>query len=205
MKKIHIFILAIILFGIGVAYITYSEDKVIYNEIKEFNKQTMTPIKYISDNYNFYKEKYKLEDFDCKNPIFKPNQINDLDFDIKNTYKLSEENLIKWKETHPKSIDLLKLIYQSNLNLNKNLQKCVNNKDNEEIESLALIINNLNLETNDKVKLFNNGEKLECIDFRNNEKIIVNNEDFEFLSIENNVNYFKNNKRALNLIFCDKK
>lgn len=205
MKKIHIFILAIILFGIGVAYITYSEDKVIYNEIKEFNKQTMTPIKYISDNYNFYKEKYKLEDFDCKNPIFKPNQINDLDFDIKNTYKLSEENLIKWKETHPKSIDLLKLIYQSNLNLNKNLQKCVNNKDNEEIESLALIINNLNSETNDKVKLFNNGEKLECIDFRNNEKIIVNNEDFEFLSIENNVNYFKNNKRALNLIFCDKK
>lgn len=205
MKKIHIFILAIILFGIGVAYITYSEDKVIYNEIKEFNKQTMTPIKYISDNYDFYKEKYKLEDFDCKNPIFKPNQINDLDFDIKNTYKLSEENLIKWKETHPKSIDLLKLIYQSNLNLNKNLQKCVNNKDNEEIESLALIINNLNSETNDKVKLFNNGEKLECIDFRNNEKIIVNNEDFEFLSIENNVNYFKNNKRALNLIFCDKK
>ena len=205
MKKIHIFILAIILFGIGVAYITYSEDKVIYNEIKEFNKQTMTPIKYISDNYNFYKEKYKLEDFDCKNPIFKPNQINDLDFDIKNTYKLSEENLIKWKETHPKSIDLLKLIYQSNLNLNKNLQKCVNNKDNEEIESLALIINNLNSETNDKVKLFNNGEKLECIDFRNNEKIIVNNKDFEFLSIENNVNYFKNNKRALNLIFCDKK
>ena len=205
MKKIHIFILAIILFGIGVAYITYSEDKVIYNEIKEFNKQTMTPIKYISDNYNFYKEKYKLEDFDCKNPIFKPNQINDLDFDIKNTYKLSEENLIKWKEAHPKSVDLLKLIYQSNLNLNKNLQKCVNNKDNEEIESLALIINNLNLETNDKVKLFNNGEKLECIDFRNNEKIIVNNEDFEFLSIENNVNYFKNNKRALNLIFCDKK
>ena len=205
MKKIHIFILAIILFGIGVAYITYSEDKVIYNEIKEINKQTMTPIKYISDNYNFYKEKYKLEDFDCKNPIFKPNQINDLDFDIKNTYKLSEENLIKWKETHPKSIDLLKLIYQSNLNLNKNLQKCVNNKDNEEIESLALIINNLNSETNDKVKLFNNGEKLECIDFRNNEKIIVNNEDFEFLSIENNVNYFKNNKRALNLIFCDKK
>ena len=205
MKKIHIFILAIILFGIGVAYITYSEDKVIYNEIKEFNKQTMTPIKYISDNYNFYKEKYKLEDFDCKNPIFKPNQINDLDFDIKNTYKLSEENLIKWKEAHPKSVDLLKLIYQSNLNLNKNLQKCVNNKDNEEIESLALIINNLNSETNDKVKLFNNGEKLECIDFRNNEKIIVNNEDFEFLSIENNVNYFKNNKRALNLIFCDKK
>ena len=205
MKKIHIFILAIILFGIGVAYITYSEDKVIYNEIKEFNKQTMTPIKYISDNYNFYKEKYKLEDFDCKDPIFKPNQINDLDFDIKNTYKLSEENLIKWKEAHPKSIDLLKLIYQSNLNLNKNLQKCVNNKDNEEIESLALIINNLNSETNDKVKLFNNGEKLECIDFRNNEKIIVNNEDFEFLSIENNVNYFKNNKRALNLIFCDKK
>lgn len=217
MKKIHIFILAIILFGIGVAYITYSEDKVIYNEIKEFNKQTMTPIKYISDNYNFYKEKYKLEDFDCKNPIFKPNQINDLDFDIKNTYKLSEENLIKWKEAHPKSVDLLKLIYQSNLNLNKNLQKCVNlltecnkqslacKKDNEEIESLALIINNLNSETNDKVKLFNNGEKLECIDFRNNEKIIVNNEDFEFLSIENNVNYFKNNKRALNLIFCDKK
>ena len=205
MKKIHIFILAIILFGIGVAYITYSEDKVIYNEIKEFNKQTMTPIKYISDNYNFYKEKYKLEDFDCKNPIFKPNQINDLDFDIKNTYKLSEENLIKWKEAHPKSVDLLKLTYQSNLNLNKNLQKCVNNKDNEEIESLALIINNLNSETNDKVKLFNNGEKFECIDFRNNEKIIVNNKDFEFLSIENNVNYFKNNKRALNLIFCDKK
>lgn len=205
MKKIHIFILAIILFGIGVAYITYSEDKVIYNEIKEFNKQTMTPIKYISNNYDFYKEKYKLEDFDCKNPIFKPNPINDLDFDIKNTYKLSEENLIKWKEAHPKSVDLLKLIYQSNLNLNKNLQKCVNNKDNEEIESLALIINNLNLETNDKVKLFNNGEKFECIDFRNNEKIIVNNEDFEFLSIENNVNYFKNNKRALNLIFCNKK
>lgn len=205
MKKIHIFILAIILFGIGVAYITYSEDKVIYNEIKEFNKQTMTPIKYISDNYDFYKEKYKLEDFDCKNPIFKPNQINDLDFDIKNTYKLSEENLIKWKEAHPKSVDLLKLIYQSNLNLNKNLQKCVNNKDNEEIESLALIINNLNSETNDKVKLFNNGEKFECIDFRNNEKIIVNNKNFEFLSIENNVNYFKNNKRALNLIFCDKK
>lgn len=205
MKKIHIFILAIILFGIGVAYITYSEDKVIYNEIKEFNKQTMTPIKYISDNYDFYKEKYKLEDFDCKNPIFKPNQINDLDFDIKNTYKLSEENLIKWKEAHPKSVDLLKLIYQSNLNLNKNLQKCVNNKDNEEIESLALIINNLNLETNDKVKLFNNGEKLECIDFRNNEKIIVNNKDFEFLSIENNVNYFKNDKKALNLMFCDKK
>ena len=57
MKKIHIFILAIILFGIGVAYITYSEDKVIYNEIKEFNKQTMTPIKYISNNYDFYKEK----------------------------------------------------------------------------------------------------------------------------------------------------
>jgi hypothetical protein len=205
MKKIHIFILAIILFGIGVAYITYSEDKVIYNEIKEFNKQTMTPIKYISDNYDFYKEKYKLEDFDCKNPIFKPNQINDLDFDIKNTYKLSEENLIKWKEAHPKSVDLLKLIYQSNLNLNKNLQKCVNNKDNEEIESLALIINNLNSETNDKVKLFNNGEKLECIDFRNNEKIIVNNKDFEFLSIENNVNYFKNDKKALNLIFCNKK
>lgn len=205
MKKIHIFILAIILFGIGVAYITYSEDKVIYNEIKEFNKQTMTPIKYISDNYDFYKEKYKLEDFDCKNPIFKPNQINDLDFDIKNTYKLSEENLIKWKEVHPKSVDLLKLTYQSNLNLNKNLQKCVNNKDNEEIESLALIINNLNSETNDKVKLFNNGEKLECIDFRNNEKIIVNNKDFEFLSIENNVNYFKNDKKALNLIFCDKK
>ena len=205
MKKIHIFILAIILFGIGVAYITYSEDKVIYNEIKEFNKQTMTPIKYISNNYDFYKEKYKLEDFDCKNPIFKPNPINDLDFDIKNTYKLSEENLIKWKEAHPKSVDLLKLIYQSNLNLNKNLQKCVNNKDNEEIESLALIINNLNLETNDKVKLFNNGEKLECIDFINNEKIVVNNKDFEFLSIENNVNYFKNNKKALNLIFCDKK
>lgn len=205
MKKIHVFILAIILFGIGVAYITYSEDKVIYNEIKEFNKQTMTPIKYISNNYDFYKEKYKLEDFDCKNPIFKPNQINDLDFDIKNTYKLSEENLIKWKEAHPKSVDLLKLIYQSNLNLNKNLQKCVNNKDNEEIESLALIINNLNLETNDKVKLFNNGEKLECIDFRNNEKIIVNNKDFEFLSIENNVNYFKNDKKALNLMFCDKK
>ena len=205
MKKIHIFILAIILFGIGVAYITYSEDKVIYNEIKEFNKQTMTPIKYISNNYDFYKEKYKLEDFDCKNPIFKPNPINDLDFDIKNTYKLSEENLIKWKEEHPKSVDLLKLIYQSNLNLNKNLQKCVNNKDNEEIESLALIINNLNLETNDKVKLFNNGEKLECIDFINNEKIIVNNKDFEFLSIENNVNYFKNDKKALNLIFCDKK
>lgn len=205
MKKIHIFILVIILFGIGIAYITYSEDKVIYNEIKEFNKQTMTPIKYISDNYNFYKEKYKLEDFDCKNPIFKLNQINDLDFDIKNTYKLSEENLIKWKEAHPKSVDLLKLIYQSNLNLNKNLQKCVNNKDNEEIESLALIINNLNLETNDKVELFNNGEKFECIDFRNNEKIIVNNEDFEFLSIENNVNYFKNDKKALNLIFCDKK
>lgn len=205
MKKIHIFILAIILFGIGIAYITYSEDKVIYNEIKEFNKQTMTPIKYISNNYDFYKEKYKLEDFDCKNPIFKPNQINDLDFDIKNTYKLSEENLIKWKEAHPKSVDLLKLIYQSNLNLNKNLQKCVNNKDNEEIESLALIINNLNSETNDKVKLFNNGEKLECIDFRNNEKIIVNNKDFEFLSIENNVNYFKNDKKALNLIFCDKK
>lgn len=205
MKKIHIFILAIILFGIGMAYITYSEDKVIYNEIKEFNKQTMTPIKYISNNYDFYKEKYKLEDFDCKDPIFKPNQINDLDFDIKNTYKLSEENLIKWKEAHPKSVDLLKLIYQSNLNLNKNLQKCVNNKDNEKIESLALIINNLNLETNDKVKLFNNGEKFECIDFRNNEKIIVNNKDFEFLSIENNVNYFKNNKRALNLIFCDKK
>lgn len=205
MKKIHIFILAIILFGIGVAYITYSEDKVIYNEIKEFNKQTMTPIKYISNNYDFYKEKYKLEDFDCKNPIFKPNQINDLDFDIKNTYKLSEENLIKWKEAHPKSVDLLKLIYQSNLNLNKNLQKCVNNKDNEEIESLALIINNLNSETNDKVKLFNNGEKLECIDFRNNEKIIVNNKDFEFLSIENNVNYFKNDKKALNLMFCDKK
>lgn len=205
MKKIHIFILAIILFGIGVAYITYSEDKVIYNEIKEFNKQTMTPIKYISNNYDFYKEKYKLEDFDCKNPIFKPNQINDLDFDIKNTYKLSEENLIKWKEAHPKSVDLLKLIYQSNLNLNKNLQKCVNNKDNEEIESLALIINNLNSETNDKVKLFNNGEKFECIDFRNNEKIIVNNKDFEFLSIENNVNYFKNDKKALNLMFCDKK
>lgn len=205
MKKIHIFILAIILFGIGIAYITYSEDKVIYNEIKEFNKQTMTPIKYISNNYDFYKEKYKLEDFDCKNPIFKPNQINDLDFDIKNTYKLSEENLIKWKEAHPKSVDLLKLIYQSNLNLNKNLQKCVNNKDNEEIESLALIINNLNSETNDKVKLFNNGEKLECIDFRNNEKIIVNNKDFEFLSIENNVNYFKNDKKALNLMFCDKK
>ena len=205
MKKIHIFILAIILFGIGVAYITYSEDKVIYNEIKEFNKQTMTPIKYISDNYDFYKEKYKLEDFDCKNPIFKPNPINDLDFDIKNTYKLSEENLIKWKETHPKSVDLLKLIYQSNLNLNKNLQKCVNNKDNEEIESLALIINNLNLETNDKVKLFNNGEKLECIDFINNEKIVVNNKDFEFLSIENNVSYFKNDKKALNLIFCNKK
>ncbi len=205
MKKIHIFILAIILFGIGIAYITYSEDKVIYNEIKEINKQTMTPIKYISNNYDFYKEKYKLEDFDCKNPIFKPSQINDLDFDIKNTYKLSEENLIKWKETHPKSIDLLKLIYQSNLNLNKNLQKCVNNKDNEEIESLALIINNLNLETNDKVELFNNGEKFECIDFRNNEKIIVNNKDFEFLSIENNVNYFKNDKKALNLIFCDKK
>ena len=205
MKKIHIFILAIILFGIGVAYITYSEDKVIYNEIKEFNKQTMTPIKYISNNYDFYKEKYKLEDFDCKNPIFKPNPINDLDFDIKNTYKLSEENLIKWKEAHPKSVDLLKLIYQSNLNLNKNLQKCVNNKDNEEIESLALIINNLNLETNDKVKLFNNGEKLECIDFINNEKIIVNNKDFEFLSIENNVNYFKNDKKALNLIFCNKK
>jgi hypothetical protein len=158
-----------------------------------------------SSNYDFYKEKYKLEDFDCKNPIFKPNQINDLDFDIKNTYKLSEENLIKWKEAHPKSVDLLKLIYQSNLNLNKNLQKCVNNKDNEEIESLALIINNLNLETNDKVKLFNNGEKLECIDFRNNEKIIVNNKDFEFLSIENNVNYFKNDKKALNLMFCDKK
>lgn len=205
MKKIHIFILAIILFGIGVAYITYSEDKVIYNEIKEFNKQTMTPIKYISNNYDFYKEKYKLEDFDCKNPIFKPNQINDLDFDIKNTYKLSEENLIKWKEAHPKSVDLLKLIYQSNLNLNKNLQKCVNNKDNEEIESLALIINNLNSETNDKVKLFNNGEKFECIDFRNNEKIIVNNKDFEFLSIKNNVNYFKNDKKALNLIFCNKK
>ena len=205
MKKIHIFILAIILFGIGVAYITYSEDKVIYNEIKEFNKQTMTPIKYISDNYDFYKEKYKLEDFDCKNPIFKPNPINDLDFDIKNTYKLSEENLIKWKEAHPKSVDLLKLIYQSNLNLNKNLQKCVNNKDNEEIESLALIINNLNLETNDKVKLFNNGEKLECIDFINNKKTIVNNKDFEFLSIKNNVNYFKNDKKALNLIFCDKK
>lgn len=205
MKKIHIFILAIILFGIGIAYITYSEDKVIYNEIKEFNKQTMTPIKYISNNYDFYKEKYKLEDFDCKNPIFKPNQINDLDFDIKNTYKLSEENLIKWKEVHPKSVDLLKLIYQSNLNLNKNLQKCVNNKDNEEIESLALIINNLNSETNDKVKLFNNGEKFECIDFRNNEKIIVNNKDFEFLSIENNVNYFKNDKKALNLIFCNKK
>ena len=205
MKKIHIFILAIILFGIGIAYITYSEDKVIYNEIKEFNKQTMTPIKYISDNYDFYKEKYKLEDFDCKNQIFKPNPINDLDFDIKNTYKLSEENLIKWKEAHPKSVDLLKLIYQSNLNLNKNLQKCVNNKDNEEIESLALIINNLNSETNDKVKLFNNGEKFECIDFRNNEKIIVNNKDFEFLSIENNVNYFKNDKKALNLIFCDKK
>lgn len=205
MKKIHIFILAIILFGIGMAYITYSEDKVIYNEIKEFNKQTMTPIKYISNNYDFYKEKYKLEDFDCKDPIFKPNQINDLDFDIKNTYKLSEENLIKWKEAHPKSVDLLKLIYQSNLNLNKNLQKCVNNKDNEKIESLALIINNLNLETNDKVKLFNNGEKFECIDFRNNEKIIVNNKDFEFLSIENNVNYFKNDKKALNLMFCDKK
>lgn len=139
-------IVASVLLAIFVAYITYSEDKVIYNELIEYQKKSETPAKEVSRKYEEYKKEYSLNDFKCKLVLTNLSIMN-LDEDLKNRHNLDDTSIIKWKEKHPKSLSVLEDIYKENNDFVENLKLCVMDEKGFEVESIVYILKQNSLKT----------------------------------------------------------